>query len=250
MPVEPLLERRERFVIGSTGQRLVLDRRRHRMTIHHLSARCRLRSSRSKPARKKCPHCAKAQNRFICRAAGTAAARSGRWLRPRTTQAADQSLRNAGHAIAMVHRPNLPDAPQNGAEPSACQAAGTAAVGSGRWLRTRTTLAADQPVRSAGHAIARAERKNLPDAPEIRGNLPPRQTKLSTRRHSGSTPPEAEEPGFAADRSGVLRDTVLRTQIEAENPVRKTLIISQRFFAIPPSRFHALADGIHTIHPS
>jgi hypothetical protein len=196
MPVEPLLERRERFVIGSTGQRLVLDRRRHRMTIHHLSARCRLRSSRSKPARKKCPHCATAQNRFICRAAGTVAARSGRWLRPRTTQAADQSLRNAGHAIA------------------------------------------------------RAERKNLPDAPEIRGNLPPRQTKLSTRRHSGSTPPEAEEPDFAADRSGVLRDTVLRTQIEAENPVRKTLIISQRFFAIPPSRFHALAGGIHTIHPS
>ena len=43
MPVEPLLERRERFVIGPTGQGLVLDRRRHRMTIHHLSARCRLR---------------------------------------------------------------------------------------------------------------------------------------------------------------------------------------------------------------
>lgn len=41
--LEPLLERRERFVIRSTGQRLVLDRRRHRVTIHHLSARCRLR---------------------------------------------------------------------------------------------------------------------------------------------------------------------------------------------------------------
>ena len=41
--LEPLLERRERFVIRSTGQRLVLDRQRHRVTIHHLSARCRLR---------------------------------------------------------------------------------------------------------------------------------------------------------------------------------------------------------------
>lgn len=41
--LEPLLERRERLVIRSTGQRLVLDRRRHRVTIHHLSARCRLR---------------------------------------------------------------------------------------------------------------------------------------------------------------------------------------------------------------
>ena len=42
-PVKPLLERRERFDIGSTVHRLVLDRQRHRMTIHHLSARCRLR---------------------------------------------------------------------------------------------------------------------------------------------------------------------------------------------------------------
>ena len=41
--LEPLLERRERFVIRSTGQRLVLDRRRHRVTIHHLGACCRLR---------------------------------------------------------------------------------------------------------------------------------------------------------------------------------------------------------------
>jgi Transposase DDE domain len=41
--LEPLLERQERFVIRSTGQRLVLDRRHHRVTIHHLSARCRLR---------------------------------------------------------------------------------------------------------------------------------------------------------------------------------------------------------------
>ena len=57
--------------------------------------------------------------------------------------------------------------------------------------------------------------------------------------------PTTEDPGFADDRSGVLRDTVLRTQIEAENPARKTLIISQRFLAIHPFRFHALAAGIH-----
>ncbi len=41
--LEPLLERRERFVIRSTGQRMVLDRRRHRVPLHHLGARCRLR---------------------------------------------------------------------------------------------------------------------------------------------------------------------------------------------------------------
>jgi len=41
--LEPLLERRERFVIRSTGQRAVLDRQRHRVTLHHLGACCRLR---------------------------------------------------------------------------------------------------------------------------------------------------------------------------------------------------------------
>lgn len=41
--LEPLLERRERFVIRSTGQRMVLDRRGHRVTLHHLGACCRLR---------------------------------------------------------------------------------------------------------------------------------------------------------------------------------------------------------------
>ena len=41
--LEPLLERRERFVIRSTGQRVVLDRQRHRVTLHHLGACCRLR---------------------------------------------------------------------------------------------------------------------------------------------------------------------------------------------------------------
>lgn len=41
--LEPLLEKKERFVIRSTGQRSVLDRRRQRRTVHRLSARCRLR---------------------------------------------------------------------------------------------------------------------------------------------------------------------------------------------------------------
>ncbi len=41
--LEPLLERRERFVIRSTGQRMVLDRRRRRVTLDHLGACCRLR---------------------------------------------------------------------------------------------------------------------------------------------------------------------------------------------------------------
>ena len=41
--LEPLLERRERLVIRSTGQRMVLDRRQHRVTVHHLGACCRLR---------------------------------------------------------------------------------------------------------------------------------------------------------------------------------------------------------------
>ena len=57
--------------------------------------------------------------------------------------------------------------------------------------------------------------------------------------------PTTEDPGFADGRSGALRYGVLRTQIEAENPARKTLIISQRFLAIHPFRFHALAAGIH-----
>lgn len=41
--LEPLLERRERFVIRSVGQRLVVNRQRRKLTIHHLGARCRLR---------------------------------------------------------------------------------------------------------------------------------------------------------------------------------------------------------------
>src|SRR5438309_1243968 len=40
------------------------------------------------------------------------------------------------------------------------------AVGGGRRLRARTALAADQPVRSAGLAIAMVDRTNLPDAVE------------------------------------------------------------------------------------
>ena len=41
--LEPLLERRQRFVIRSTGQRAVINRRQQRVTVHALGARCRLR---------------------------------------------------------------------------------------------------------------------------------------------------------------------------------------------------------------
>jgi len=41
--LEPLLERGERFVIRSVGQRSVIDRRRRKVTVHHLGACCRLR---------------------------------------------------------------------------------------------------------------------------------------------------------------------------------------------------------------
>lgn len=41
--LEPLLERGERFVIRSTGQRMVMDRRARRRTVHHVGACCRLR---------------------------------------------------------------------------------------------------------------------------------------------------------------------------------------------------------------
>ena len=41
--LEPLLERRERFVIRSVGQRCVVNRQRQKVTVHHLAARCRLR---------------------------------------------------------------------------------------------------------------------------------------------------------------------------------------------------------------
>ncbi|PYV32892.1 MAG: hypothetical protein DMG22_11875 [Acidobacteria bacterium] len=41
--LEPLLERGERFVIRSTGQRSVINRQRRKVTVHHLGACCRLR---------------------------------------------------------------------------------------------------------------------------------------------------------------------------------------------------------------
>jgi len=41
--LEPLLEREERFVIRSTGQRSVINRRGRKVTVHHLGACCRLR---------------------------------------------------------------------------------------------------------------------------------------------------------------------------------------------------------------
>jgi hypothetical protein len=41
--LEPLLERGERFVIRSTGQRSVINRQGRKVTIHHLGACCRLR---------------------------------------------------------------------------------------------------------------------------------------------------------------------------------------------------------------
>jgi hypothetical protein len=41
--LEPLLERGERFVIRSVGQRSVINRQHRKVTIHHLGACCRLR---------------------------------------------------------------------------------------------------------------------------------------------------------------------------------------------------------------
>jgi len=41
--LEPLLERGERFVIRSVGQRSVINRQRRKVTVHHLGACCRLR---------------------------------------------------------------------------------------------------------------------------------------------------------------------------------------------------------------
>jgi hypothetical protein len=41
--LEPLLERGERFVIRSMGQRSVINRRKQRVGVHQLGARCRLR---------------------------------------------------------------------------------------------------------------------------------------------------------------------------------------------------------------
>ncbi len=49
------------------------------------------------------------------------------------------------------------------------------------------------------------------------------------------------------DRSSVLRHRIFGTKAEAENPVRKFLIISRRFFGIPPFRFYALADVIRNL---
>ncbi|MBI4463722.1 MAG: transposase [Acidobacteria bacterium] len=40
---EPLLEKKDRFVIRSTGQRSVINRQQRRMTVPSLSSRCRLR---------------------------------------------------------------------------------------------------------------------------------------------------------------------------------------------------------------
>ncbi len=41
--LEPLLERRERFVVRSEGQRSGVNRRGRKVTVHHLGACCRLR---------------------------------------------------------------------------------------------------------------------------------------------------------------------------------------------------------------
>jgi hypothetical protein len=41
--LEPLLERGERFVIRSVGQRSVINRQHRKVTVHHLGACCRLR---------------------------------------------------------------------------------------------------------------------------------------------------------------------------------------------------------------
>ena len=71
--LEPLRERRERFGMRSTGQRMVLDRRRHRVTIHPRGACCRfaigLKSARSKMARSNSSNSATARNRCTSRAA-------------------------------------------------------------------------------------------------------------------------------------------------------------------------------------
>jgi hypothetical protein len=57
----------------------------------------------------------------------------------------------------------------------------------------------------------------------------------------------SEKLSHARDRRGLLRCHVSRAADEARILCEKLLIISQRFFGIPPFRFYALADGIRRI---
>jgi hypothetical protein len=71
--LEILLERRERFVIRSTGQRMVVHRWHHRVMVHHLGACCWLRYQakiiKIESCQEKVYPYGAAQNRSACRAA-------------------------------------------------------------------------------------------------------------------------------------------------------------------------------------
>jgi len=98
------------------GQRAVLDRQRHRDDLHHLGACCRLRYQA------KIYQDRKRQEKVYSLRYGANRSPAGReeqlllWWSPasaRTALAADQPVRSAGLAIAMVDRTNLPDAVEN-----------------------------------------------------------------------------------------------------------------------------------------
>src|SRR5438876_2192890 len=109
--LEPLLERRERFVMRSTG----LDRQRHRVTLHPSGGLLPAPLSGQNYQDRKRPgeSVRAALRRGTVPPAGprrAVAVGGGRRLRARTALAADQPVRSAGLAIAMVDRTNLPDA--------------------------------------------------------------------------------------------------------------------------------------------
>lgn len=95
------------------------------------------------------------------------------------------------------------------------------AVGRVPRLRSRPTLAATQPPRSAALGIAMVDRAKLPDAVKKLSKLSASSNKATTERNSGSALPAPEESGLATDRTGVLCDSPHGAKAIAENPSRK-----------------------------
>jgi len=88
-------------------------------------------------------------------------------------------------------------------------------------LRSRPTLAATQPPRSAALGIAMVDRAKLPDAVKKLSKPSASSNKATTGRNSGSALPAPEESGLATDRTGVLCDSPHGAKTIAENAARK-----------------------------
>ena len=197
--LEPLLDRRERFVIRSTGKRFVIDRKHVSRSVAELGARCRLRHQ-------------------------------ARGVKIEDGQEKTYDLRYGGEPIRLVGRPEqlyLVVVAGFGEEPMLLL---TNALDGARDSQSLWWIARIYLTRWKIEETFRFIKQSY-NLEDIRFMKYQRLKNLVVLVTAAAY--------FAA--------TFLGQKMKLRILCEKLLIISQRFFGIPPFRFYALADGIKNV---